>query len=105
MDSTTSLTALFDSELFQVFTEPIRLGILQFLALNGPTDIGSIAERFPQDRSVVSRHLQIMERAGIVVSQKVARRVIYSIDGAALVSKFEKNLELLKSLVPDCCGK
>lgn len=105
MASTTSLTALFDTELFQVFSEPIRLEILQFLALNGQKDIGSIAESFPQDRSVVSRHLQLMERAGIVVSKKVARRVIYSIDGAALVSKFEENLQILKGLVPDCCGK
>jgi ArsR family transcriptional regulator, nickel/cobalt-responsive transcriptional repressor len=101
---TKALAQYFDSSLFQVLVEPVRVDILRYLAEHGSSDIGTIAGAFPQDRSVISRHLQLMGRIGIVTREKQSRNVLYSIDGPALVAKIESNLETLKRLVPDCCG-
>ena len=80
------------------------MALLRQLAIDGPSDIGTVARHFSQDRSVISRHLQLMERAGLVHSRKVSRQVIYAIDGRALITRIEENLESLRRMVPECCG-
>jgi hypothetical protein len=38
--------------------------------------------KLPQDRSVISRHLALMEKAGVLKVIKEGRHVIYVVDGA-----------------------
>jgi DNA-binding transcriptional ArsR family regulator len=54
------LTKNFDLKFFKTMSEPVRLEILKFLMVNGRSDIGTIAEHMPQDRSVISRHLNLL---------------------------------------------
>ncbi len=76
------LVAALDSKFFKALSEPVRVQILKYLILNGRSDIATIALDFPQDRSVISRHLQVMSDAGILQSQKITRHMFYEIDGA-----------------------
>ena len=98
-----AIKAYFDSEIFRVFAEPVRYYIFRFLAEEGPSDISSIARGFSQDRSVISRHLQTLERAGVVQSEKVSRQVIYSVSGQAMIARMEENLAVLKKIISTCC--
>lgn len=88
---------------FRALSEPVRVQLLCHLAVNGPSDIGQIAEAFPQDRSVISRHLQQLARAGIVEARKESRRRVYSIQGSVLLERMEQVTELVRALVATCC--
>jgi len=101
------LVEAFDSKLFKTLSEPVRVQILKVLMLNGRSDIGSIAENMPQDRSVISRHLNLMQEAGILISEKVNRHVFYSINGQPFLEKLvditETINKCMKECCPDCC--
>ena len=64
-----------DSKLFKSMGEPVRVQIIRFLLLNGQADIGTIAENMPQDRSVISRHLNLMHEVDILNSEKEGRYI------------------------------
>ncbi len=95
--------AAFDTEWFKALCEPARIEIIRRLVLVGRADIGDIAEDLPQDRSVISRHLQFLERINIVSVERVGRHVYYQLNGPALVEKLETVLALTRPLVPFCC--
>jgi DNA-binding transcriptional ArsR family regulator len=101
------LVDALDSKFFKTLSEPVRVQILKFLILNGRTDIGSIAENMPQDRSVISRHLNLMQEVGILISEKENRHVFYSVDGQPFLEKLvditEKINKCMKECCPDCC--
>ncbi len=59
------------------------------MVLLGRSDIGTIAKTLPQDRSVIARHLQQMERAGIVRAETEGRHTYYDIDGPAIASRID----------------
>jgi DNA-binding transcriptional ArsR family regulator len=52
---------------------------------------------------VVSRHLKVLEEAGIVQVQKQGRHRIYALDGAGFVRTLEEILTKAKSLTSICC--
>jgi DNA-binding transcriptional ArsR family regulator len=93
---------VFDVKLFKTLGEPVRIKILQYLLLNGRSDIGSIAEQLPQDRSVISRHLNHMYEAGILYCEKETRHMYYEINGQAFVDKVENFLNQIKKCVSAC---
>ena len=101
------LVEAVDSKFFKTLSEPVRVQILKFLMLNGRADIGSIAENMPQDRSVISRHLNLMQEAGILISEKENRHVFYSVNGKPFLEKLvditEKINKCMKECCPDCC--
>ena len=93
----------FDSRFFKTLSEPVRLDILRFLMLNGRSDIGTIADSMPQDRSVVSRHLNLMQEAGILNSTKETRYVYYEINGRAFIDKLEDITRQIRECMQVCC--
>jgi DNA-binding transcriptional ArsR family regulator len=92
-----------DTEFFKALCEPVRVAILQKIILTGRADIAAIAEGMPQDRSVISRHLALLERAGIAVSDKQGRHVHYDLDGPAIVQRLERLLTAARALATICC--
>ena len=68
------LAEVVDSKLFRALCEPARIDILRQLTLLGRVDIGTLADRLPQDRSVISRHLGLLRDAGIVRREKRGRK-------------------------------
>jgi DNA-binding transcriptional ArsR family regulator len=92
-----------DGSFFKALSEPARIAILRVVILQGRSDVGSIANRVPQDRSVVARHLQVLERARILRSVAEGRHTFYEIDGPGVLAQVETLLELFKKLAPICC--
>jgi DNA-binding transcriptional ArsR family regulator len=97
------LSELLDSKLFKALCEPVRVEILKTLTAKGRCDVSTIAEHFPQDSSVVSRHLAILYDAGIVRREKEGRHVFFELDGPAMVERMEKIVEQFRRVVALCC--
>src|SRR5260221_14246679 len=85
--------AVFDTPFFRAFCEPSRIAVLQELILLGRADIAGVAQRLPQDRSVVARHLQLLADAGIVTADREGRHVFYRLDASAVRARLENILE------------
>lgn len=71
---------LLDPELFKALCDATRVKLLGCLIKCGkPCNVSEIAACCDVDLSVVSRHLQLLERSGIVTADKVGRVVSYSV--------------------------
>ena len=97
------LVAILDSKFFKALSEPVRINILKYLILNGRSDIAAIADTLPQDRSVISRHLQLMYDTGILDCEKITRHVYYEVNGGVFLNKMETILEKIRACMPGCC--
>lgn len=96
------LVEVFDSKLFKTLSEPVRVEILKYIMLNGRADIGTIAEHMPQDRSVISRHLNLMYEVGILTCEKESRHMFYEINGNAFLDKLENITKQIKKCMELC---
>ncbi len=96
-------TEVLGTEFLQALCEPSRCAILRELVLKGRSDIRTLASEMPIDRSVISRHLQTMEKAGIVISEKEGRHTFYQVNGPSLIDELDKLTAALKQLKPVCC--
>ncbi|HET8728299.1 MAG TPA: metalloregulator ArsR/SmtB family transcription factor [Alphaproteobacteria bacterium] len=52
-------------QVYGAIADPTRRAILNVLA-EGETNVGSLAERFPISLNRVSKHVKVLERAGLV---------------------------------------
>ncbi len=93
---------VFDTKFFKALCEPTRVEIIRKLVLIGACDVGTIANGLAQDRSVISRHLAVLERAGICQTRKIGRRVFYDLDGPHNVAKVTTILEAIKPMAYLC---
>ena len=68
---------------------PMRRAILQELRAR-PLAVGEIADRLPVSRPAISRHLKLLEKAGLVEAQEDGTRNVYSVrlQGFASVREF-----------------
>ncbi len=95
------LVKTLDSKMFKALTDPTRTQILRFLLLQGRADISTIAENLPQDRSVISRHLNMMAEAGLLTAVKETRHRFYMLNGAAFLEEFERAAANLKNCLKE----
>lgn len=93
------LAEVLDSKFLKTLSEPVRIDILKFLILKGQSDIGTIAENMPQDRSVVSRHLNLMHEVGILKGGKDGRHMLYEVDGEGFLNKLESISALVRACI------
>jgi DNA-binding transcriptional ArsR family regulator len=93
---------LINTDFFRALCEPVRVQILAVLVECGRTDISSLANRFPQDRSVISRHLALLESCGIVRRNQVGRHRFYEINGADVVKHLEHLTGQVKRVIARC---
>lgn len=97
------LDELFDSSIFRLLSEPIRVDILKLLAQRGELDITQISSFFNQDRSVISRHLKLLHEGGLLIKTKESRSTIYQVDGLAFLQKVETIVAGVKEMLSICC--
>ncbi len=102
-DAIDAALAGIDSDFVKALTEPARIEILKQLILFGASDVKSLSERMPQDRSVISRHLALMERAGILKSRKEGRHVVYQVDADGTLHKAEQLVETIRLCIKNGC--
>ncbi len=91
--------ANIDRDFIKALTEPARLVIIKLLIVHRSLDVKSLAEKMPQDRSVISRHLSMMEKSGLLSSTKEGRQVFYTLDAKSALAKAEKLVDSFKQ----CC--
>jgi len=92
-----------DGPFLKALSEPARIALLRIVILEGRADVGSIAQRVPQDRSVVARHLQTLERAKVLRATVEGRHTFYELDGQGVLAQMEALMHLIRTLSPICC--
>ena len=97
------LAGELDSAFFKALSEPARVELLKFLIRSGASDIETIAAKFPQDRSVISRHIAALRDVGLVRCEKEGRHMVCSVDGQAFVEKLESILGVVRAAIAQCC--
>ena len=97
------MVEILDSAFLRALAEPARLEVLRVLLVHGPADSGAIAAQLPQDRSVISRHLKVLEDAEIVTGHRDGRHRVYAINGLGFIGTMEKILEETRALAHICC--
>ncbi|MBN2722920.1 MAG: winged helix-turn-helix transcriptional regulator [Deltaproteobacteria bacterium] len=108
LSSVEILKQALDHRLFKVFSEPVRSTILLFLLQNGKSDVNTISNAFPQDRSVVSRHLSMMKEAGILKVSREDRHRYYEVDADSFIASLRKIIFNTTACASDncnCCEK
>ena len=74
------LDQLLNADLFKALGDPTRLLLLSCVAKCGRAcSVGEVAECCSVDLSVVSRHLAVLARAGVLESSKAGRVVSYRV--------------------------
>ncbi|MCF6311470.1 MAG: metalloregulator ArsR/SmtB family transcription factor [Verrucomicrobiales bacterium] len=66
------------AELFRVFSEPTRLGILQFLK-GRSTSVNEIVEALETSQANISKQLRILYDADLLTREQKGNQVFYSI--------------------------
>ena len=68
---------------FQALSDPTRRGMLASLAL-GEKSIGELAEPFAMSFAGASKHVKVLEDAGLIARRKVGRTHLITIDAKPL---------------------
>jgi DNA-binding transcriptional ArsR family regulator len=68
---------------FAALADPTRRAILARLA-SGDASVTELAERFPMTQAAVSKHLKVLERAGLISRGREAQRRPSRIEGKPL---------------------
>lgn len=68
---------------FAALADPVRRTLVARLS-RGPATVGELAEPFGISVQAVSRHIQVLERAGLVVKSREAQRRPVRLDPRAL---------------------
>ena len=84
---------------FAALSQASRLSALKHLVRAGPggAPAGAIAEALGVPAPTMSFHLKELERAGLILSRKEGRSVIYAADYGGVRA-------LIDFLLADCCG-
>ena len=97
-----TIIEVLDTAFLKALTDPTRVLIIKKLVSFGVCDVTTIAKNLSQDRSVVSRHLLNLEKAGITISKKIGRQVFHDINGPYVVDRLELILSALSPMRQLC---
>ena len=102
------MTAVADDQLWSAIADPSRRRVLDLLVRHPRATASQLADDVPFSRQAVSKHLVVLERAGLVQRTKEGREVHYDvvpdrIDEAAramaqLAAEWDRRLGAIKRL-------
>jgi ArsR family transcriptional regulator, cadmium/lead-responsive transcriptional repressor len=102
------MTTQADDELWSAIAEPSRRRVLDLLVSNGAVSASWLAGRVSFSRQAVSKHLVVLEEAGLVSRRKQGREVLYQIEAerldqatramAELAAQWDRRLNAIKRL-------
>ena len=94
---------------FAALADPVRRRLLEDLAEHSPRTATQLAQRYPQTRQGILKHLNVLKDAGLVTIYQKGREKRYSLSPdpltelerwtAALNAKWDARLERLKAFV------
>ncbi len=68
---------------YAALSDPIRRGILEALA-QGPAPVSHLAAPFPVSGPAISRHLRVLEQAGLIVNERAGKGRLCALQPALL---------------------
>lgn len=102
------MTAQTDDELWAAIAEPSRRRVLDLLVSNGGVSASWLAGHVPFSRQGVSKHLVVLEDAGLVSRRRQGREVLYQVETdrldqatramAHLAARWDRRLATIKRL-------
>jgi DNA-binding transcriptional ArsR family regulator len=102
------MSAQIDDELWSAIADPSRRQVLDLLVSNGEASASWLAGGVPFTRQAVSKHLVVLERAGLISRRKQGREVLYQVEAgrldqaaramAELVAQSDRRLAAIKRL-------
>lgn len=75
---------IIDDDLWSAVGDPTRRRVLDELLLAGGGTATSLSEHLPVTRQAVSKHLDVLDRAGLVHATAIGREKRYRVDDAQL---------------------
>jgi DNA-binding transcriptional ArsR family regulator len=78
------MTTLTDDDLWSAIAEPSRRRVLDLIVANGEASASWLAGRVPFSRQAVSKHLVVLEHAGLVGRRKQGKEVLYQVQAERL---------------------
>ncbi|MBL0749054.1 ArsR/SmtB family transcription factor [Nocardioides baculatus] len=78
------MSAAVDDDLWSAVGDPMRRRMLDLLLSGGPSTATTLSEELPITRQAVAKHLQVMDRVGLVQAEVVGRERRYEVDSAQL---------------------
>jgi ArsR family transcriptional regulator, cadmium/lead-responsive transcriptional repressor len=75
---------VIDDDLWSAVGDPTRRRMLDQLLLDGAGTATSLSEHLPVTRQAVSKHLDMLDRAGLVHATAIGREKRYQVDDAQL---------------------
>lgn len=97
---------LLDPVLFKAFSDPTRVSLIGCIAKCGRgCSVGEVAECCSVDFSVVSRHLALLARSGVLKATKEGRTVFYHVRFAELCRTLRSLADALEECCPDAGAK
>jgi DNA-binding transcriptional ArsR family regulator len=85
------------SELLKAASDPTRRGILTLLAQTGPMRVTDIHAQFEMSLNSVSKHIKVLERAGLVIRRTDWREHLIEVQMSPL-SQIDKWFADLRSI-------
>ncbi|SEB95652.1 transcriptional regulator, ArsR family [Rhizobiales bacterium GAS191] len=73
------------TDVFRAIADPTRRAILDRLRA-GPANAGALAADFRSSRPSISKHLQVLRKARLVIDTRVGRERVYAVDPVPLQS-------------------
>lgn len=102
------MTAQADDELWSAIGDPSRRRVLDLLVSNGEVSASWLAGHVPFSRQAVSKHLVVLEQAGLISRRKQGREVLYHVQAgrldqatramADLAAQWDRRLATIKRL-------
>lgn len=71
------------AEVLDALGDPTRRAVLEIVR-EGPSPVAAIAARLPVSRPAVSRHLRLLQGAGLVTARAAGRQRLYSVSDEGL---------------------
>lgn len=82
---------------FRALSDRKRLSILQYLALHERVPVTELGETLRLSQPLISWHLRVLRRAGVVQTHRTGRQVLCSLNRPALV-RYQQRIEELFGL-------
>ena len=97
-----------DGELWVAIADPSRRRVLDLLVQRGEASASSLADQVPFTRQAVSKHLVVLEHAGLIGRRKEGREVLFRVDAdrldqatqamTAVARRWDRRLATIKRL-------
>jgi ArsR family transcriptional regulator, cadmium/lead-responsive transcriptional repressor len=109
------MTAQADDRLWSAIGDPSRRRVLDLLVSSGEVSASWLAGHVPFTRQAVSKHLVVLEEAGLISRRKQGREVLYRVEAdrldqattvmADLAAQWDRRLAAIKRLAESAHAK